>query len=152
MPIELTPSGTRGVTMPRIPKPVMKIVMPIANLFLRARGMRLLNLTTVGARSGKEHTVDLGYFPDGDAAWLVVASFAGSAKHPAWYFNMARNPEKIWATVGGRKVRVRAESLAGQEREAAWRRIVAEAPVYGGYESKTDRAIPIVRLTAIGPA
>jgi hypothetical protein len=50
-------------------------------------------------------------------------------------------------TLIGRKVRVRAESLAGEAREAAWRRITAEQPIYGGYEQKTDRAIPVVRLT-----
>jgi deazaflavin-dependent oxidoreductase (nitroreductase family) len=147
MPVELTPGGTRGVTMPKIPKPLMKVLLPIGNLFLRSRGMRLLSLTTVGARSGKEHTVYLSYFPDGEDAWLVVASFGGSQRHPAWYFNMARNPDKIWVTIGDGKVRVRAESLTGDAREAAWRRIVAEQPIYGGYEQKTDRAIPVVRLT-----
>ena len=147
MSVELTPGGTRGATMPRIPKPLMRVLLPIGNLFLRSRGMRLLSVTTVGARSGKEHTVHLGYFPDGDDAWLVVASFGGSPKHPDWYFNMARNPDKIWVTIGERKVRVRAESLGGEAREAAWRRIVAEQPIYGGYEHKTDRAIPVVRLT-----
>ncbi|TAK21752.1 MAG: nitroreductase family deazaflavin-dependent oxidoreductase [Chloroflexota bacterium] len=147
MPVELTPSGTRGVTMPRIPRPLLAILLPIANVFLRARGMKLLSLTTTGAKSGNEHSVPLGYFPDGDSAWLVVASFGGAVKHPAWYFNLARNPDKIWATVDGRRIRVNAESLAGEARDAAWRRIVAEAPIYSGYERKTDRVIPIVRLT-----
>jgi deazaflavin-dependent oxidoreductase (nitroreductase family) len=147
MSVELTPSGTRGASMPRIPKLLMRVLLPIGNLFLRSRGMRLLRLTTVGARSGQEHTVYLSYFPDGEDAWLIVASFGGSPRHPAWYFNMARNPDKIWVTIRGRKIRVRAESLAGEAREAAWRRIVAEQPIYGGYEQKTDRAIPVVRLT-----
>jgi len=147
MSVELTPGGTRGATMPKIPKPLQKILMPIANLFLRSKGMRLLYLTTVGAKSGREHAVYLTYFPDGEETWLIVASFGGSPKHPAWYFNMAKNPDKVWATLNGRKVRVRAESLAGEAREAAWRRITAEQPIYGGYEQKTDRAIPVVRLT-----
>jgi hypothetical protein len=36
---------------------------------------------------------------------------------------------------------------AGHERAAAWTRIVAEAPQFAGYLEKTDREIPVVRLT-----
>lgn len=147
MPVELTPNGTRGTAMPRLPKPLMALIMPLANLYLRAKGMKLLRLTTVGARSGREHSVDLTYFPDGANAWLLVASAGGSPKHPAWYVNMARNPDKIWVTLNGRKVPVRAESLTGDSRAAAWRRITAEQPIYAGYEQKTDRTIPVVRIT-----
>jgi deazaflavin-dependent oxidoreductase (nitroreductase family) len=146
MPVELTPSGTRGGKMPRIPKIVQRLVLPIANLFLKSRGMRILQLTTVGARSGNEHSVYLTYFPDGNG-FLVVGSAGGAAKHPAWLYNLAKNPDRIWATMDGRKIPVRPESLKGEEREAAWRRIVAEQSLYGSYEQKTDREIPIVRLT-----
>lgn len=145
MSVDLTPSGTRGGTMPRIPKPLQKVFLPLANLFLKSRGMRLLQLTTVGAKSGNEHTVYLTYFPDG-GGWLVVGSAGRAAKHPAWLFNMARNPDKIWVTIDGRKMPVRAESLKGEERAAAWQRITAEQSIYAGYEQKTDREIPIVRL------
>lgn len=150
MPVELTPNGTRGVTMPRIPKPILKVLLPIGNLFLKSRGMKILTLTTVGAKSGKEHAVPLAYFPDvgKPGSWLLVASYGGSTKHPAWYVNMARNPDRIWVTMDGRKQRVDAETLSGAQRQAAWDRIVAEAPLYAGYEQKTDREIPVVRITA----
>ena len=49
----------------------------------------------------------------------------------------------------GRTTRVRPESLTGAAREAAWQRIVAEGPQYTGYLEKTDREIPIIRLTAV---
>jgi len=149
MPVELTPNGTRGVTMPRIPKLVQKIALPIANLFLKSRGMKILTLTTVGAKSGKEHAVPLAYFPDParPGSWLLVASYGGSQKHPAWYVNMARNPDRIWAEIDGHKTRVTAESVTGPERQAAWDRVVAEQSLYAGYEQKTDREIPIVRIT-----
>ena len=109
--------------------------------------MRLLKLTTHGARSGREHTVYVSYFPDGDGKWLIVASNSGSRRHPAWYSNLAKNPDKAWVVLEGRKARVRSESLVGAARETAWRRIVTEQPVYGRYEQKTDRLIPVVRLT-----
>jgi deazaflavin-dependent oxidoreductase (nitroreductase family) len=149
MSVEFTPSGTRGVTLPKLPQPLMKVILPVANAFMRLRGAKLLELTTIGARSGLPRTVTLGYFSDGKDAWLIVASNAGSAQHPAWYFNIARNPDQVWITVGGRKIHVRAESLKGAERAEAWRRIVAQAPGYGGYETKTDREIPVVRLRAV---
>src|SRR5436309_9872271 len=153
MAVELTPKGTRGAQIPRMPRPVMNAVLGLSVGFyrllggrVRIRGARLLLLTTVGARSGKTRRTVLGWFPDGDDAWLVVASNAGAARHPAWYLNMARNPDKVWIEVGKRKLEVRPESLKGAEREAAWRRIVAQSPGYAAYQEQTDREIPVIRL------
>ena len=148
MPVHVTSSGTRGVKPPTVPKFLAKVLMPLGNLVFRAMGKKVLDLTTVGARSGREHTVSLIYQPDGDDAWLVVASFGGAAKHPAWYHNMAKNPEKVWVEVGGRKRRVEAEALTGAARDRAWERMVAVWPGYAGYQEKTDRVIPVVRLKA----
>lgn len=110
-------------------------------------GFPVLLLTTVGAKTGAEHTHVLGGFPDGDDAWLVIASKGGSATHPHWFHNLAKNPEKVWAQVGNRKMRVHVESLQGAEREAAYARVVAVAKNYEGYLKKTDREIPVLRLT-----
>jgi deazaflavin-dependent oxidoreductase (nitroreductase family) len=110
-------------------------------------GFPVLLLTTVGARTGAEHTHVLGGFPDGDDAWLVIASKGGSATHPHWFHNLAKNPDKVWAQVGNRKMRVKVESLQGAERVAAYARVVAVARNYGGYLTKTDREIPVLRLT-----
>jgi deazaflavin-dependent oxidoreductase (nitroreductase family) len=89
-------------------------------------------------------------FPEGAHAWLVVASAAGSASHPAWFVNLAHRPEDVWLEVEGRKVHVTPESLRGSDRDAAWRQIVARSPRFGGYEQKTDREMPVVRLSAAG--
>ena len=110
-------------------------------------GFPTVLLTTVGAKTGQERTHVLGGFADGGDAWLIVASKGGAATHPAWFINIARNPEKVWLEVGNRKFRARAESLQGAEREAAYTRVVAVAPQYGGYLKKTDREIPVIRLT-----
>ncbi len=37
--------------------------------------------------------------------------------------------------------------LDGDERAQAWQRITQSQPRYNGYERKTDRAIPVIRLT-----
>jgi hypothetical protein len=51
--------------------------------------------------------------------------------------------------VGSRKMKVRADSVTGQEREEAFRRISAVIRAYAGYQRKTDREIPVVHLTRI---
>ena len=41
-----------------------------------------------------------------------------------------------------------ARTLSGDDYDAAWKRIAEEAPEYAKYLQKTDREIPVVRLTA----
>jgi deazaflavin-dependent oxidoreductase (nitroreductase family) len=116
---------------------------------MRVQGRPLLELETLGARSGATRHTVVGWFPaESKDAWLVVASNAGSARHPAWFLNMARNPDHVWVAIGRRRIKVNPETIEGAERERAWREVVSLAPGYGHYEHDTDRVIPIVRLTA----
>lgn len=148
MPVEVTPRGTRGWKMPRAALVGMGLI-PALYRFLNGHGLgRTLVLTTVGAKTGQKRDAHLTSFPEGDG-WLVVASMGGSATHPAWYLNMASHPDEIWVQVGSRRTRVNAESLKGEERARAWRRIVSEFSNYGDYEKKTDRVIPVVKLTPV---
>jgi len=112
-------------------------------------GFPVVLLTTKGATSGAERTVTLGGFADGDDAWLVVASNSGSPRHPAWLKNMVRHPDEIWLEVGSRKMKVQGDSLTGSTRKDALHRIAAISARYGEYPKKTDREIPVVRLTRI---
>jgi deazaflavin-dependent oxidoreductase (nitroreductase family) len=111
-------------------------------------GIRTLLLESVGARSGEARRAVLGYVDEGDGSWLVMASAAGAAWHPAWVYNLARQPEATIEFDDGQRVPVRAELLEGQQLDDAWTRIGREAPEYVGYRSKTDRQIPVVRLRA----
>ena len=112
-------------------------------------GRPTLLLRTIGRRSGKVHTVALPFLTDGDSM-IVVASAAGSDKHPAWYHNMNAAPEIIvrnrdqvfWA---------RHETVTGTEREDLWSELVAVEPAYAEYATKTSRPIPVVRLTFSRP-
>lgn len=107
-------------------------------------------LTTKGARSGSARTAALGGFPDGDNAWLVMAVGLTAAAHqPAWFISMVNNPDDLWLEVGKRRLKVRAQSLTGTEREEAIRRMAAISPGYGRYQQQTDREIPVVRLTGV---
>jgi deazaflavin-dependent oxidoreductase (nitroreductase family) len=147
MGVELTPHGSYGPTLPTIPAPLQKIVFDLVSLSLRLRGAKILKLTSTGAKTGKERTLPLRWFPDGDQAWLIVGSAGGAAKHPAWYFNLARNPDKAWIEVDGHKIQVQPESLKDAAYDTAWKRIVAEAPGFAAYRESTDRRLPIIRLT-----
>jgi deazaflavin-dependent oxidoreductase (nitroreductase family) len=154
MAFEKTQSGTRGTNMPSFVTPVMKLMNnQMIRRFRRsggkAAGMDGLVLTTVGAKTGQRRQTLLGTFPDGDGAWLIVASAGGATKNPAWYHNLAAHPDQAQIEVGGKTVNVTATQLAGQERAAAWQRITAAQPRYAGYVKKTDRVLPVIRLTAI---
>lgn len=113
-------------------------------------GFPTVLLTTVGARTGREHTHVLGGFAEDGDSWLVVASKSGAATHPHWFINLAKKPDQVWLEVGNRKLKVRPTLLKGAEREAALARVAAVAPRYGEYTRKTDREIPVIRLEPAG--
>jgi deazaflavin-dependent oxidoreductase (nitroreductase family) len=151
MSFQATPGGTRGAR--GAPSNALtRSVMRLMTAWHRRsgdkfQGMDLLYLTTVGAKSGQKRQSTVARFADGEDAWLVVASAAGAAHHPAWYHNIAAHPDQVWAEVRGQQLHVTPVQLTGDELAAAWQRITQNQPRYLGYERKTDRAIPVVRLS-----
>lgn len=110
-------------------------------------GMPTLLLTTIGRKSGLPRTVPLPYFPH-PAGWAVVASFAGNEKHPAWYQNLATQG-KVRVQIMRRSIEAVAQAVGPAERPAVWSDIVARAPMYGDYQARTSREIPVVVLREI---
>lgn len=53
----------------------------------RIAGMPVLLLTTVGRRTGRSRTVPLTYFEE-DGAIVLVASYGGRPRNPAWFDNL----------------------------------------------------------------
>jgi deazaflavin-dependent oxidoreductase (nitroreductase family) len=109
-------------------------------------GLKALILTTVGAKSGTQRSNPVGWFPGGDDSWLIVASAGGAARNPAWYHNIAAHPDQIRIEVDGQTIPVRAQQLHGSERDQAWHQITTSTPRFAGYQRKTDREIPVIRL------
>ncbi|MEY9212107.1 nitroreductase family deazaflavin-dependent oxidoreductase [Thermobifida halotolerans] len=107
-------------------------------------GGDLLLLTTVGARSGREHTTPLGYFRDGERL-LVVASAGGAPRHPDWYRNLLAHPAAR-VEVGAKTFGAIAVPLEGAERDRLFAEIVRRDPGYGDYQARTGRTIPVVAL------
>jgi F420H(2)-dependent quinone reductase len=107
-----------------------------------------LLLTTRGRRSGRERTVVLQFFPDGNAM-IVAAANDGGTSHPGWYFNLVAEPAAR-VEVMGREVAVRAEELPPDEAAGWWPRILARDPSYERYaRAAGGRTIPIVRLVPV---
>ena len=143
------PSGPvfRALTKPFMNREVRRLEDPKATEQKRFMGFPVGVLTTVGAKTGSERKQVLGVFPDGDNSWLIIASNGGAPSHPHWFVNIAKNPDKVWLQAGGPRLHVSVHSLQGKEREDAYARVVSAAKNYAGYPQKTDREIPVVRLT-----
>jgi deazaflavin-dependent oxidoreductase (nitroreductase family) len=107
-------------------------------------GMKVLLLTTTGAKSGAARTTALTYL-DADGAWVVIGSFLGEPRHPAWVHNL-RADRRATVQIGSRHVSVDAREARGEERAQLWQRLVALQPDYRAYENRTDREIPVVVL------
>jgi len=101
----------------------------------------------VGARTGTRRVTPLVYFQDGDDI-LIAASKAGAPTNPDWYYNITKNP-RIDVEVGTETYAVDVHELDPQERAEAWQAVVAANPGFGEYQEKTDRVIPLLRLTRV---
>lgn len=103
-------------------------------------GRVLMLLTTTGRRTGKAHTVVLG-FRKQDESYIVIASANGAPQDPDWYRNLVAHPT-VTVEVGAEKFGARARTAQADEREALARLI----PYYEGERAKTTREIPVVVL------
>ena len=111
-------------------------------------GAPTLLLTTTGRRSGQPRTTPLIFARDGDA-YLVVASVGGLPDHPAWYHNLRAEP-RASIQVRGDHIDVVAHTAGDDEKPRLWALVNRVWPNYEGYQSRTDRVIPVVVLTPVG--
>ncbi|KLO40081.1 nitroreductase [Mycobacterium nebraskense] len=108
-------------------------------------GVPTLLLTVTGRRTGRELTSALIFGRDGDD-YLVVASMGGAPRHPSWYLNLQANPAaSIQVRADERPVVGRTASA--DEKPRLWKIMTEVWPNYDVYQSRTDRAIPVVLLT-----
>lgn len=107
-------------------------------------GGTLLLLHTVGAKSGQPRVSPLAYLTVDDTM-IIVGSYAGAPKHPAWVHNLRADP-RARIEVGTETYDVVARELPDDEREATYPRIVELAPVFAEYQANTSRTIPLFEL------
>ena len=82
--------------------------------------------------------------PDGDS-FVVIASNYGGERPPAWWMNLAADPDAV-VHVSGRSVPVRARALTGPERAAMVTRAASYNGQWRGYTRTVQRELPVVRL------
>jgi F420H(2)-dependent quinone reductase len=104
----------------------------------------MLVLTHVGARSGKRRSTPVVYMPDGDS-YVIVAAKGGHPEDPAWMHNLRANPDAE-VQVGPRRIKVRAAEADAAERRRLWPLAVAHNPLWGRYQRRTAREVPLVVL------
>ena len=103
-----------------------------------------LRLTTVGRRTGRERSVLLGYFEDGQD--LVSLAMNGwGAPEPAWWLNLQDHPDASVELAGGRRL-VRAHAATGDERVQLWARWREIDPKLDAYAARRPAATAVVVL------
>jgi deazaflavin-dependent oxidoreductase (nitroreductase family) len=110
----------------------------------QVQGLPVLLLTTTGRRSGKQRVAPLGYF-EHEGAYVVTASNAGFDPNPGWYHNLKNKPQ-VMLQIRRKRLPALAEEAGPQLRKELWEKLVALAPGYRAYQTRTTREIPIILL------
>ena len=107
-------------------------------------GRPVVLLTTTGAKSGRRLTTPLVYLQEGDRRF-VFASKAGAPTNPDWYHNLVANPA-VTVEVGTETYEATAVVVTGEERDRLYAKQVETTPIFGEYQQKTTRVIPVIAL------
>lgn len=108
------------------------------------RDRAVVLLTTRGARTGLLRKTPLMRV-EHRGSYAVVASMAGSHRHPDWYANVLAHPA-VALRDGAVELDLVAREVAGAERAAWWSRACTVFPSYVDYQSRTRRRIPLLLL------
>jgi len=108
------------------------------------RDVPVVVITSLGASSGKLRKNPVMRV-EHDGVYAAVASKGGAEEHPAWYRNFVDHP-LVELQDKGNRGEYTAREVSGDERATWWARAVEVWPDYSGYQTKTDREIPVFVL------
>jgi deazaflavin-dependent oxidoreductase (nitroreductase family) len=114
-----------------------------------ALGMPVLQLTTIGRKSGQPRSVMLTSPLQERGVLVVVASRGGDDKPPAWLRNVQEDPQVEVRLQGRPSQRMRARVATPTERARLWPLVTADHKNYAGYQSRTSREIALVLLEPV---
>ena len=139
------PSDLMMKTMNGVHRVVLKITG--GRLGWDAGDMPVVELTTIGRKSGEPRAVMLtSPLQEGDTI-VIVAGRGGDDHHPAWFLNLQANPDVQVSLKGGPARPMKATVADPEERARLWAELTAAHKNYAGYQTKTSREIPVVLLT-----
>ena len=104
-------------------------------------------ITSRGAKSGNLRKNPVMRV-ERDGIYVAIASKGGADDQPEWYHNFVENPE-VDLQDGATKRTYRAEIVEGEERADLWQLAVSTWSTYAEYQKKTEREIPVFKLTPI---
>jgi deazaflavin-dependent oxidoreductase (nitroreductase family) len=139
------PSDFALKTMNAVHRCVLKV--SFGKVGWNAGGMPALELTTTGRKSGEPRSVMLTSPLQEGSTIVIVASRGGDDQHPAWFLNLRDHPQVQVSFKGGPKQAMVASTASAEERARMWPLVTAKYKNYAGYQTKTDREIPLVLLT-----
>lgn len=106
-------------------------------------GMPVVELHTVGRKSGQPRSCYLTAPVHDSARVVLVASKGGDDRHPDWYRNLQANPDAELVIHRSRR-KIRARTATPDEKAELWPKIVAAYQGYADYQTRTSRDIPVV--------
>ena len=119
--------------------------VPKGRIFGKAFGMPVIELITTGRKSGKEHSTLLAApIVDSDRV-VLVASYGGDDRHPAWCLNLRANPEVRVTSAGSTRSMI-ARIATAEEKDKLWPQITSRYQGYADYQKRTERPIPVIIL------
>lgn len=107
-------------------------------------GWNVIQITTIGARTNRPHTLPLLGFFDGETIAVIASSF-GREHHPGWYYNLKKNPE-CEVQYRARLGKYTAREAKKAEREKYWQLALSYYAGYQKYQERTGRMIPVMIL------
>lgn len=106
------------------------------------KGFPCIIVTHVGVNTGAIRKIPL-IRVSVDRGYVLIGSYAGSPKHPAWVYNLRANPEvEVRDETEVFEMRVR-EVVDDPERQGLWDISAGVFPPYIEYQAKTSRQIPV---------
>ena len=125
--------------------PVLRLSGGRRSLTSAISGLPIVELTAVGARSGKRHVLPIIGVPDGNRLVLVASNY-GQQRNPGWYYNLRANP-RCRVAFRGRRYEMEAYEADGEERERLWALDVSVYPARNDYARRAvGRRIPVMVL------
>ncbi len=117
-------------------------------------GLPVVDVTAIGARSGRPRTVPLVSIRDqvNPDRFALIASNFGQAHNPSWYYNLKANPvaECAW---GDRVAEYLAREATGEEYERFWQAAVDTYRGFALYKQRAaHRRIPILVMEPVNGA